>query len=392
MLHRDLERVKRRRRYDKGAAMTRVLILTASYGSGHNVAARSLAAAFGRAGAEARVVDHFRDLVDPTFARVTHALYGWTLRHAPLAWGAAYGLGDWMTSDSPLAFGATRLGVAGLARLLARDAPDVVVSVHATPAVAMTALAARGFRVPSHTTVVTDFVAHSQWIAPGVERYCVAADEVKHEFVARGIAPERILVTGMPLREEFERPVDAVTARETLAMSARRPVVLAMAGAHGSYGRLPDVARALARAPVPVQGVLVAGRDPWLEARLRTLTAGTGLRTLGYVTDVRTLMAAADVLVTKTGGMTLAEAMAAELPVIAYGSLPGQERRNERFASRGGIALVARSQRDLDGALERALTEPALLERLRAGMRRLARPGASRRIVSAVLEREEIAP
>jgi len=372
--------------------MTRVLILTASYGSGHNVAARSLAAAFARAGAEARVVDHFRELVHPAFERVTRALYGWTLRRLPLAWGAAYALADWMTSDSALALGATRLGVTGLARLIAREAPDVVVSVHATPAVAMTALAARGAAVPPHTTVVTDFVAHTQWIAPGVERYCVAADEVKHEFVARGIPAERIVVTGMPLREEFDGPVDPVAARAAFGLGTHAPVVLAMAGAHASFGRLPDVARALACAPVPVQGVLVAGRDPEIEAELRALTEGTPVHVLGYVTGVRRLMAAADVLVTKAGGMTLAEAIAAELPLIAFGSLPGQERRNERFASRRGVALVARSRRDLARALERALTAPDLLERLRHGMRRLARPGASRRVVAAVLEREEIAP
>jgi processive 1,2-diacylglycerol beta-glucosyltransferase len=372
--------------------MTRVLVLTASYGSGHNVAAQSLAAAFSGAGAAVRVVDHFRELVHPAFERATRALYYWTLRRAPLAWGAAYGLADWMTSDSPLAFGVTRLGASRLARLLADEAPDAVVSVHATPAVVLTALARDGVRVPPHTTVVTDFVAHSQWIAPGVERYCVAAEEVRHEFVARGIPSWRVVVTGLPIRPEFEGAADGAAAREALGLDLRRPVVLAMAGAHGSLGRLPDVTRALARVPVPLQGLVVAGRDAALEARLRAIAAGTPVRVLGHVGDVRELMAAADVLVTKAGGMTIAEAMAAHLPLIGYGSLPGQERRNERFASRGGVALAARSRRELGRALERALTEPDLLERLRRRMQRMHRPGASRRVVSAVLEREQITP
>jgi len=372
--------------------MTRVLILTASYGSGHTIAARSLAQAFAHAGAAVRVVDHFRELVHPMFERATRALYYWTLRRAPAAWGAAYALADRMASDSPLAFGATRLGATRLAGLLGEERPDAVVSVHATPAVVLTALAAAGTRVPPHTTVVTDFVAHSQWIAPGVERYCVAADEVKHEFVARGLPPRRIVVTGMPLRPEFDAPVDAAAARRALGLDPRRPVVLAMAGADGSLGRLPDVARVLGRGPRPRQGLIVAGRDAALAARLEREAAGTAVRVLGYVADIRTLMAAADVLVTKAGGMTLAEAMAAGLPLIAYGSLAGQERRNEHFVSRAGVALAARSPRELAGAVERALTEPDLLERLRRRMRRLHHPGASRRVVAAVLEREEIAP
>ncbi|OLC15668.1 MAG: hypothetical protein AUH29_07375 [Candidatus Rokubacteria bacterium 13_1_40CM_69_27] len=372
--------------------MMRVLILTASYGSGHNVAAQSLATAFERAGASATVVDHFRELVHPAFERLSRGLYYWVLRRAPLAWGAAYALGDRMTSDSLLACGATRLGAGRLFGLLQRLAPDVVVTVHATPAVAVASLAERGVRVPPHTTVVTDFVAHSQWIAPHVDRYCVAAEEVKHDFVARGIAPERIVVTGVPVRAEFETPVDPVAARRAFGLSARQPVVLAMAGAQASLGRLPDVTRALARTPLPLQGVVVAGTDARVEAAVQRLARGTDIRTLGHVRDIHRLMAAADVLITKAGGMTLAEAMAVGLPLVLYGSLPGQERRNERFASRCGIALVARGRRDLSRVLERALTDPRLLERLRRQMRRRRRPGASRRVVSVALQREEILP
>ena len=111
----------------------RVLILTASYGSGHNEAARSLASGFVARGATVTVVDHFRELVHPLFERASRGLYMALLRHAPVVWGAAYALGDWMPSDSPLAFGATRLGVNRLAARLDALAPDAVVSVHATP-------------------------------------------------------------------------------------------------------------------------------------------------------------------------------------------------------------------------------------------------------------------
>src|SRR3989338_734274 len=159
-----------------------------------------------------------------------------------------------------------------------------------------------------------------------------------------------------------------------------------MAGSQGAFGRLPEVAETLGRLERPVQGILVAGRDEGLRARLERLTAGTAIRTLGYATGVRELMAAADLVVTKAGGMTLAEAMAAALPVLAYGSLPGQERRNERFAARSGIALVARSRRELAQALARALDEPALLERMRLRLGRLGRPEATARIVELVLE------
>src|SRR3989442_8326797 len=93
-------------------------------------------------------------------------------------------------------------------------------------------------------------------------------------------------------------------------------------------------------------------------------------------------MIAADLLVTKAGGLTLAEATAAELPVLAYGSLPGQERRNERFAARAGIGLVALSYLELVHLLDPALGDPDLLERLRGPIRRVPRPPAAQPIVA----------
>jgi processive 1,2-diacylglycerol beta-glucosyltransferase len=365
----------------------RVLILTASYGSGHNAAAHSLAGAFAAAGASPTVVDHFHELVHPLFDRVSRAVYGTLLRRAPGVWGLGYGLGDRMASDSRWSFGVTRLGARRLVRLLDTLAPDAVVSVHATPAVVLSTLARTGRRIPPHTTVVTDFVAHSQWIAPRVDRYCVAAEEVKHEFVARGIAPDRVVVTGVPVRAEFETPLDPLTARRALGLAPDLPLVLAMAGAQGSFGRLADVAGALTRLTMPVQAVMVAGHDARVAEEIRRVTAGRAIRTVGFVDDVRPLMAAADVLVSKAGGMTLAEAMAAELPLLTYGSLPGQERRNERFASRAGIALVAHTPAELGRTLERALSEPKLLDRLREQARRVRRPHASRHIANLVLGR-----
>ena len=132
---------------------------------------------------------------------------------------------------------------------------------------------------------------------------------------------------------------------------------------------------------------MVCGLDAALQTRLERLTVGTAVRPVGYAHNVRVLMAASDVLITKAGGMTLAEATAAGVPLMLFGSLPGQERQNERFAARAGIALTARSRADLAKLLDRALSAPSVLEGLRRRMRRLRRPDASRHIADLVLER-----
>jgi processive 1,2-diacylglycerol beta-glucosyltransferase len=109
------------------------------------------------------------------------------------------------------------------------------------------------------------------------------------------------------------------------------------------------------------------------------------LKVFGFVDHVRTMMAAADILVTKAGGLTLAEALAAELPVICFGSLPGQEARNERFAAMAGVGLVAGSGAQLQRVIAAALRDPGLLRSIRDRIRLYRRVHAASAIVGLVL-------
>ena len=213
------------------AAGPRVLILTASYGSGHNRVASTLAARFRRDGALPRVVDHFYDLVHPEFDRLTRSLYYAVLRRVSVLWGGAYWLGDQLSVSSPLLIGLNRLGTRKLARLLRAEPPDHVVSVHPTPVASLSELRRRGLHIPSHTTVFTDFVAHTQWIHPHVDRYCVPAEEIARDLTARGVARERVTVTGIPGR-------GGVRAALGAGAGAARPRALATAARPALHGRL----------------------------------------------------------------------------------------------------------------------------------------------------------
>ncbi len=368
-------------------AAPRILILTASYGSGHNRVAATLAAEFRRAGARPRVVDHFHDLVHPEFDRLTRNFYYAILRRTPVLWGIAYWLGDQLSVSSPLLIGLNRLGTRKLGELLAAERPDHVVSVHPTPVAALSQLRSRGFPIPSHTTVFTDFVAHTQWIYSHVDRYCVPAEEIARALTARGVPRERVVVTGIPVAQEFTEPSERAQARLALGISPRLPVLLFMDGSGGGFGRLEQATRTVLEMEEPFQAAVVTGREERLEARLRGLCAGreSRVKIFGYVDNVRQLMAAADFLVTKAGGLTLAEALAAELPVICFGSLPGQETRNERFASMAGVALVASSGAQLQRVIGAALRDPVLLRNMRERIRSYRRPRAAAQIVELVL-------
>jgi processive 1,2-diacylglycerol beta-glucosyltransferase len=371
----------------QAASSPRVVILTASYGAGHNRVAEALAREFRRAGAWPLVVDHFQVLVHPRFDAVTQALYGVVLRRAQALWRLAYWWGDQLRGDSPLLLGANRLGATRLARLLDTVAADHVVSVHPTPAAALSFLARRGRRIPSHTAVLTDFVAHGQWLSSHVDRYCAPADSVAEGLVRRGAPAQRVAVTGIPVDNEFAQPRDRPAVRRAMGWSAREPLVLVMAGSAGGLGRLEEAAQVVAALKPRCQGVAVAGRDETLRRRLAARTKGVGerLRVVGYADNVRDLMTAADAIVTKAGAVTLAEALAAELPVVCFGSLAGHEVRNERFVVGAGAALAARSSDGLAGVLASLLGDTRLLHTVRDRIRELRRPEAARHVVRLVL-------
>ena len=374
-------------------AQPKVLILTASYGSGHARAAGVLAEEFRRAGAIPTVVDHFRDLVHPKFDQWSRALYYTILRRAPALWGGAYWLGDQISVSSPFMLGLNRVGARKLRRLLRAQRFDQAVSVQPTPAAALSYLRSRGEPTPPHTTVFTDFVAHTQWIHPHVDRYCVPAEEIAHELTAKGLPREDVVVTGIPVAREFLQQPDRAAARLALGLSPRLPVLLFMDGSGGGFGRLEEAARAVLGMEQPFQAVFVTGHERGLEARLRRLADGreNRVKVFGFVDHIRELMAAADFLVTKAGGLTLAEALAAELPVICFGSLPGQETRNERFAAMSGVGLVAGSGAQLQRVIAAALRDPVLLRDIRERIGLYRRPCAAQDIVGLVLGEQRLA-
>ncbi len=345
------------------ATAARVLILTASYGWGHHRVAQVLAAAFRRAGAHPTVVDHFRELVHPAFDSASRGLYYWILRNASPLWGVAYWLGDQIPTSSRLLLGINRLGTGKLKRLLDATAPDLVVTVHATPAAALCELQKRGRSRHFHATVFTDFVAHTQWIFEQVDRYFVPSEEIANDVFAHGIPRDRVVVSGVPVDAEFTRPLDKSAARLALGLSARLPVFLLMGGGQGSLGGVEGAVRVLLEMDRSFQALVVAGRGEGFAERLRHLCRGREgqFRVFGYTEWVRQFMAAADLLVTKAGGVTLAEATAV------------------------GVALVAKSRAELREAIFRPFDDPSVLRSLRENIRRVRHPLAADLVVESLL-------
>jgi processive 1,2-diacylglycerol beta-glucosyltransferase len=366
--------------------MAHVLITTAPYGAGHDRVATALARALTTEGASAEVADHFERFVSPAFARTSRALFWLLLQHAPWLWRWAWVLSARLPTQSPAMAGANRLGAGGLARHLAATRPDVAVHVHPTAAGAMSWLRGRGLTRVPQAVVLTDFAAHPQWIYPRVDRYFAPSEAVASGLVARGVPAEQVVVSGIPIDASFAAPPDRVRLRQELGLAAESPAVLVMGGMQGRLGGIREVAAVLAGLAAAFQAIVVCGDHAALAERLRERYGGDPrFRILGRVTDIHRMMGAVDLVVTKAGASTCAEALALERPLVFYRSLPGQEETNERCIEAAGAGVRASDEDALQATLLRLLTEPGRRAAMAAAAGRIRRPEAARTVAKELL-------
>lgn len=375
---------------DRGAAQApSLLVLSASYGGGHQRVAEVLDATWRRLLPRVRVevVDFFERFVNPALNRFTRTLYVRSVRHAPRLWGAFYYATGNIRPDSTTQRLINRLGKARLLTYLRHHGFHGVVSVHPTPAGSLSELKGEGKVLLPSSVVMTDYAVHSQWIHPHVDLYCVASEEVRAGLVDRGVPPHRIRITGIPVDLAFAEPLDRAKVARKLGLDPARGTVLVMAGAYAMLGGIVEVHRVLLNLSHPVQAVFVCGRDEALVRRLQQRSRRrSDFHVHGFVPNVHEYMAAADLLVTKAGGITVSEALVRELPMVIYRPIPGQEEWNTRMLAGAGAAQVARDPEELARVLEQLLGDPAALETMRQAARRIRRPRAAQEAAEAILK------
>ncbi len=369
----------------------RIAILHATAGSGHRSAAVAIAKAIAAREPTATVHEVDTLVFASRFYRTAYSEgYNAMAQRAPRLWGALYAL--WAQQRVHKSAGPTReafdrLALRSLVRVVERDRPDAIVCTHFLPVEALYPMRARGkLRVPLHV-VITDFTAHPMWAYPHVDRYFVASDEVAAELAGHGVPRERIEVTGIPVDPRFGEPHGRDVVRARFGLSPDRPLVLVMGGG-GGVGPMAELAERLAALPAEPQVLVLCGTNERLLAEVQAQGATTGgrVRGMAFTPHVDLLLEAADLVVSKAGGLTCAEALVKRTPLVVFRPTPGQEVGNARYLESGGAAVHADSLETVAATVSRWLTDPAALERARASAERLARPNAAADIARRVLE------
>lgn len=351
-----------------------VLILSASIGSGHTKAAQALQKQF----QNAQVVDFTaRDVSILNW--LTKKIYLAALKFIPDLYDRIYKFADGKKVGVSARFLSSALMYLPFARLLKKFRPDVVICTHPFPESAASLwkfLHAKSARKFLLAAVLTDYSLHEIWIYGEVDAYFVATNEMAQKLSLNCRAGQKIFATGIPIDENF-----AILPEKT-SKSARKTILI-MGGGLG-LGSIEETLSELEKISVPLKILVVAGQNEKLLARLSRLSTRHELEIFGFVADIYRLMAAADVLITKPGALTMSEAFAAGLPMILHAPIPGPEFLNAEFAVSHGAAIEV-GDKKIANVVENLLKNPNLLDEMRFCAKKISRPHAAAEIYKNLL-------
>ena len=366
----------------------RVLILSASVGSGHVKAADALERAMrARDDVEEVLCDDSLDHTNLLHRQFYSTLYSTLSSIMPEFLGWWYERSDdpWVADKSRLAIDLPQ--ALPLINLVKDFRPDVILCTHFMPAGVISWLIGNGKLDAQLGVVVTDFHFHAFWITRAFNWYFVAQEEDKIHMEALGLPSDRIEVTGIPVDPEFAKPVDASAVLLRHGLKPERPTLLIAGGALG-MSPASAVVRQILQLDRDFQAIIVCGRNEEMLAEISALVKGRpdDFRVFGYTSEISDFMAAATILLSKPGGMTTAEALARGLPMVILDPIGGQEERNADVLLECGAALKCTELTLITHKLRLLLDDPEKLLRMSNNARTLGRPSAAADIARIVME------
>ncbi|AEB07075.1 Monogalactosyldiacylglycerol synthase [Coriobacterium glomerans PW2] len=375
-----------------------VIVIHASVGSGHRAAARAIAQSIDDLRGRYRIPENIEievvDVLDfgrikfdgnktaASFTGATRPIYDITWRYSltgRLLWGGG-------TAWSHIMF-------PKFTEHVRQRRPLAIIATHIVGAnVAVGARSITGMDYPV-VCVPTDYEIEGWWPHRQTDLFCVATEYMAETLRARGVIDERITITGIPVRNGFERPADPVADRALFGLPQDKLIVLIMAGAtlpqpYVRFRCAIEQTVPYLRALEGMHFVFLPGRDQEYSGKLSALFAGMGLgnvSVLPFVDDMAALMHGSDLAIMKSGGLTVTECLCAQLPMVLLGKSYGQEKANTTMLTSMGAGMHVTTARELVLTLKHLHDNPAALKALIINAGALRRPHAASDIVKATM-------
>jgi processive 1,2-diacylglycerol beta-glucosyltransferase len=361
----------------------RILVLSASVGAGHLRAAQALELALRELDPAAHVENHdVMKFTNTVFRRMYATSYLDLVNRVPYVLGYFYDLMDRPPSPQKKSDRLRRLveklNLRTFLKFLRSEPWDIVVNTHFLPAEMIAHLKRKGEFATPQFTVTTDFETHRLWVNQPCERYFTATAEGAAYLAHWGVPRDTIAVTGIPIHPAFSRPPSREQCLANHNLAGDRPIVLQLGGGFG-VGPVETIYRTLLAVDVPLEIITVAGRNEALREQLSRIAIPDRHRAhvLGFTEVIHELMAVADLVVTKPGGLTSSESLASGAAMVIVNPIPGQEARNSDFLLENGAAVKINNTATLAHKLTELLHNPNRIARLKSAARSLGRPNAA---------------
>lgn len=371
----------------------KILIISSDTGGGHRSAAAAIVAGVQKfLDSESYAIRVVRAVEESHHlsAKLVR-LYNWILRNRQHWMKYYYWFINYIRPETSAFFYKRCVGY--VAGLFERWCPHIVVSVHPlTQHIFGRVLKELNLadRVPL-VSVVTDpcYGFWKGWACDAVSLYLVAGEDARRQLIDYGVAPERIKISGLPVHPKFAYPGEeaAQAARRALGLDPEKFTVFVNAGWIGG-GNIPQIFRELVHGELDVQAIFLAGKNEDLRVAAESiaLEAPFPIKVIGYSDEVEKLMSAANVMISKLGGLTTFEALACRVPIIAdmiTEPMPQEAGTADMIVQRGAGVMLTRSS-DVVPVVRRMMEDEVHYSRMRAATAALALPNATRQIVEEI--------
>ncbi|MBI3991465.1 MAG: hypothetical protein HY350_04865 [Candidatus Omnitrophica bacterium] len=370
--------------------MKKVWIIYASSGAGHRRAAQAIYETFKEENIEADVsLLNSLDYTNPFLKNTYPATYLFLIRYMPWLWGFAYHFFDLFREGGVLFFLRrvfNMLNEKGLVKALKKEKPDVIILTHFFANEIISNMKRKGFK--SRTVcVVTDFGLHSFWISRETDFYVVGSEETKADLAKRGISEDKIRVMGIPVRPVFREKKEKDALLEKLGLKKHLFTILIMSGGFG-VGPVEELVKELGNLDAGLQLLVLCGDNRQLYQGISIFAkiARNPVYVYGFIENVDEMMIVSDLAITKSGGLTVSEAMAKCLPLIIVSPIPGQEYKNARFIVKTGAGWLARSLAGVTMLVNEMLKNPGVLAEKKDNCLKVSHPDASLRIAMLAMK------
>jgi processive 1,2-diacylglycerol beta-glucosyltransferase len=345
----------------------KIIIVYASAGRGHQAAAEAIYEHIkGHCpGHDARIIDALK-FTNSSFSQIYSGGYYFLASHLRWLWSILYYFFANKYVSALFNF-FSRLNSARLISYFLSENPDIILTTHFFPSDVASYLKRKGRLNSRLISIITDFGVHALWVSGDADTYIVGTDYSAQELLSKGVKKEKIKVFGIPISAKFltksEKPENKFS-------------VLLVTGSFGFF-MIEKIVDMLVQLDINLS--VVCGNNRKLYERLSSKKYGN-LRVFGFTGEMAKLMSGSDVFITKPGGLSIAEALAMDVPLVLINGIPGQETENAEILEDYGCAVNVKDLAKITDIILDLKNNPEKLRRLRANIQIIKKPKASEEI------------